>query len=47
MKSYQNCFSAMIKLAHVPVEMKKGTIITLFKGGHKRRDGHYIVFCYP
>ena len=31
-------FSAMIKLAHVPVEMKRGTIITLFKGGNKRRD---------
>ena len=28
----------MIKFAHVPVEMKKGTIITLYKGGNKRRD---------
>ena len=27
----------MIKLAHVPVEMKKGTIITLYKGENKRR----------
>ena len=31
-------FFAMIKLAHGPVEMKKGTIITLYKGGNKRRD---------
>ena len=31
-----NLFSA--KLAHVPVEMKRGTIITLFKGGNKRKD---------
>ena len=31
-------FSAMIKFAHVPVEMKRGTIITLYKGGNKRRD---------
>ena len=28
----------MIKLAHVPVEMKRGTIITLYKGGNKSRD---------
>ena len=37
-KSYQNLLSATIKLAHVPVEMKKGTIITLYKGGNKMRD---------
>ena len=33
-----NLFSAMIKYAHVPVDMKKGTIITLYKGGNKRKD---------
>ena len=37
-KMLSNLFSAMIKLAHVPVEMKRGTIITLFKGGNKRKD---------
>lgn len=31
-------FSAMIKLSYVPTEMKKGVIITLFKGGSKRKD---------
>ena len=33
-----NLFYAMIKYAHVPVDMKKGTIITLYKGGNKRKD---------
>ena len=31
-------FSAMINLAYVPAEMKKGVIITLYKGGNKRKD---------
>ena len=37
-KMLSNLFSAMIKLVHVPVEMKRGTIITLFKDGNKRKD---------
>ena len=28
----------MIKLSYVPIEMKKGVIITLYKGGNKRKD---------
>ena len=28
-------FSCMIKFAHTPIKMKKGVIITLFKGGNK------------
>ena len=31
-------FSAMINLAYVPAEMKKGAIITLYKGGNKSKD---------
>ena len=53
MRDSSKLFSAMIKLAHVSVEMKKGTIITVCQGGNKRRDdyrqllGNYVVFCYP
>ena len=28
----------MIKFSYVPIEMKKGVIITLYKGGNKRKD---------
>ena len=28
----------MIRLAYAPKELKKGVIVTLFKGGHKRKD---------
>ena len=31
-------FSAMIRLSYVPAVMKKGVIITLYKGGNKRKD---------
>ncbi|MCG7877806.1 MAG: hypothetical protein N0C90_15945, partial [Candidatus Thiodiazotropha endolucinida] len=31
-------FTAMIKLSYAPINMKKGIIITLFKGGNKRKD---------
>ena len=31
-------FSAMIKFSYVPIEMKKGVRITLYKGGIKRKD---------
>ena len=31
-------FTAIVLLSHVPIEMKKGVIITLFKGGNKRKD---------
>ena len=31
-------FSSMLKLSYAPTEMKRGVIITLFKGGNKRKD---------
>lgn len=31
-------FTAMVHFSYVPLEMKKGVIITLFKGGNKRKD---------
>ena len=31
-------FSAMIRLSYVPAVIKKGVIITLYKGGNKRKD---------
>lgn len=31
-------FTAIVLFSYVPVEMKKGVIITLFKGGNKRKD---------
>ena len=31
-------FSAMINLVYVPAVMKKGAIITLYKGGNKSKD---------
>ena len=31
-------FTAMLKYSYGPDEMKKGVIITLFKGGNKRKD---------
>lgn len=31
-------FTAIVLFSHVPFEMKKGVIITLFKGGNKRKD---------
>ena len=31
-------FSAMVRSSYVPIEMKKGVIITLYKGGNKRKD---------
>ena len=31
-------FSAMVRYSYVPIEMKKGVIITLYKGGNKRKD---------
>ena len=37
-KGLINLFNAMIKYSHIPLEMKTGTIITLFKGGNKRKD---------
>ena len=36
-KILANLFSSMINLAHAPVEMKR-VIITLYKGGNKRKD---------
>lgn len=33
-----NLFTAMLKLSYAPDDMKKGIIITLFKGGNKRKD---------
>ena len=31
-------FTAIIRLAHAPKDMKKGVIVTIFKGGNKRKD---------
>ncbi|MCG8048788.1 MAG: reverse transcriptase family protein [Candidatus Thiodiazotropha taylori] len=33
-----NLYTAIIRLAYSPKEMKKGVIVTLFKGGNKRKD---------
>lgn len=33
-----NLFTAMLKLSYAPDDLKKGVIITLFKGGNKRKD---------
>ena len=33
-----NLFTAMLRYAFIPKVLKRGVIITLFKGGNKRRD---------
>ena len=46
-KMLSNLFSAMIKLAHVPIEMKRGTIITLFKGGNGTKEKTILTITGP
>ena len=31
-------FTAMLRLSHIPDDMKKGVIITLYKGGNKAKS---------
>ena len=31
-------FTAMVRLSYAPKVLKKGVIVTLFKGGNKRKD---------
>ena len=34
-------FNAVIRLSYAPIDMKRGVIITLFKGWNKRKDDPY------